>query len=189
MNETLPTEETILPGSEVKFATFWNRVGASLIDGFIISVVVVPVTYYNVINWKIPVLFIITSMIEIIYKPFLEYRYGATLGKMFLGLRVVGHSFGNVTVSEELRRVSFYMLPSILKFILMVRLYFSPVFRSISNYNAYSQYEVSSNPATAWIALIVSFVGIADCITFFLHEQRRSLHDLYAGTYVIEKQR
>jgi len=189
MNESLQNEESILPGDDVKFATFWNRLGASLIDGFIISVVVVPVTYYNVIYWKIPVLFIITSLMEIIYKPFLEYRYGATWGKMFLGLRVIGHSFQNVTLNEELRRVSFYMIPSILQFILMVRLYFSPVFHTLTSYNAYTQYEVSSNPSTMWIALIVSFLGIADCITFFLHEQRRSLHDIYAGTYVIEIQR
>src|ERR1700676_5018267 len=100
MNETKPEANSIFRESDIKFATFWSRFGASLIDGFIISFAVIPVTYYNVTSWKIPSLFVIASLIEIIYKPFLEYRYGATLGKMVLGLRVVGHSFEKVTLKE-----------------------------------------------------------------------------------------
>ena len=187
MNETKPDANSIFHESDIKFATFWSRFGASLIDGFIISFAVIPVTYYNVTSWKIPSLFVIASLIEIIYKPFLEYRYGATLGKMVLGLRVVGHSFEKVTLKEELRRVSFYMIPSILQFILILHIYFSPQFLSIKSYNEYNEYVVSANPATIWLGLIVFFLGTADCITFFLNEQRRSLHDIYAGTYVIER--
>jgi len=186
MNETKPDADSIFPEADIKFATFWSRFGASMIDGFIISFAVVPVTYFNVVSWKIPSVFIITSLIEIIYKPFLEYRYGATLGKMVLGLRVVGHSYERVTLNEELRRVSFYMIPSILQFILVLRIYFSHEFLSIKSYNQYSEYVVSANPATLWLGLIVFFLAAADCITFFLNDQRRALHDIYAGTYVIE---
>jgi len=92
-----------------------------------------------------------------------------------------------VSFNEEMRRVSFYMVPSIIQLMLTVRVYFSPEFFTIKNYNEYNQYVVSSNPATMVLGLLVFFLGIADCITFLLNPQRRSLHDLYAGTYVVEK--
>jgi uncharacterized RDD family membrane protein YckC len=38
-----------------------------------------------------------------------------------------------------------------------------------------------------WLNIIVFVLLVADCITFLTNDQNRSLHDLYAGTYVIEK--
>jgi hypothetical protein len=86
-----------------------------------------------------------------------------------------------------MRRVSFYMVPAILQFVLTVRNYFSTEFISVKNYNDFNQYLISSNPATLLLGGIVFFLGVADCLTFFLNNQRRALHDLYAGTYVVEK--
>ena len=100
MNETKPDANSIFREADIKFATFWSRFGASLIDGFIISFAVIPVTYYNVTSWKIPSLFVIASLIEIIYKPFLEY-VTEPHWKMVLGLRVVGHSFEKVTLKKR----------------------------------------------------------------------------------------
>jgi|SRR5450432_1207657 uncharacterized RDD family membrane protein YckC len=187
MNEPISDKESLFPEADIKFASFGSRFGATLIDGFIISGVILPVTYFNITAWKIPYLFILTSLLEIIYKPFLEYRYGATLGKMAVGIQVLGSQFQKVGFNEEMRRVSFYMVPSILQFILTVHFYFSPAFKSINNYNEFNHEIVSANPATLILGGIVFFLGTADCITFLINNQRRALHDLYAGTYVVEK--
>ncbi len=61
----------------------------------------------------------------------MEYRYGATLGKMAVGIKVVGHQFQKVTLQEELRRVSFYLVPSIIQQILTLKFYFSDQLDSI----------------------------------------------------------
>jgi uncharacterized RDD family membrane protein YckC len=187
MNDSVPDPDSLFPEADIKFASFWNRLGATLIDGLIITFIVLPVTYFNVVSWKIPILFISTSLLGIIYKPFLEYRFGATLGKMAVGIQVLGHQFQRVSFNEEMRRVSFYIIPSILQFVFTVRNYFSPEFISVKNYNEFNQYVVSSNPATLLLGGIVFFLGAADCLTFFLNNQRRALHDLYAGTYVVDK--
>jgi len=187
MYESVEDKDSLFPEADIKFASFWSRFGATMIDGLMISFIILPVTYYNIISWKIPSLFILTSLIEIVYKPFFEYRYGATLGKMAVGIRVLGHQFQRVSFNEEMRRVSFYMIPSILQFLLTVRIYFSAEFISVKNYAEYNQYVVSSNPATLLLGGIVFFLVMADCLIFFLNNQRRSLHDLYAGTYVVEK--
>jgi uncharacterized RDD family membrane protein YckC len=182
-------EESIFPEADIKFAAFWPRLGAMFLDGLILAIITLPVTYLNITLWKIPYLFILTSLPAIIYKPFMEYQYGATLGKMALGLKVVGHSYEKVTLNEELRRVSFYLVPGILQQILTAGVYFSSGFRSISNYQEFNQEIVRSNPSINWLNIIVSILLVADCIAFFSSNQRRSLHDIYAGTYVIESPR
>jgi uncharacterized RDD family membrane protein YckC len=186
MNESEPNEDFLLPESEIKFSNFWNRFGASMLDGILIIFVTMPLTYMNVTRWKIPALFILSSLIGITYKPFMEYRYGATFGKMALHLRVVGRSFGKVTLQEELRRVSFYLIPEILQQIMTFHIYFTASFLSIRHFQDYNELVIMSNPGIYWLNGIVFSLGVADCITFLLSPQRRALHDLYAGTYVIE---
>jgi uncharacterized RDD family membrane protein YckC len=187
MNESLPHEEPLFPEADIIFAKFWTRFSAGLIDGIITVIVVLPVTYFNVIQWKIPWIYILTSLFTVIYKPLMEYRYGATLGKMAMGIKVVGYQFQKVTLREVLRRVSFYLVPNIIQEILTLKVYFSRQLDSIQHYRDYNNYIVNSNPALYILNIIVFVLLIADCITFLSNDQNRSLHDIYAGTYVIEK--
>ncbi len=187
MNEPFPEDEPLFPDADIVFAKFWIRFGAFLADGLIIIIIILPVTYFNVIQWKIPWVFVLTSIITIAYKPFMEYQYGATLGKMAVGIQVVGNQFQKVTLTEELRRVSFYLVPSIIQQILTLKVYFSGQLDSIHHYKDYNDYIVSTNPALYILNIIVVALFVADTITFFSNDQNRSLHDIYAGTYVIEK--
>lgn len=182
----MPDDESLFPEADIMYSTFWNRVGASLIDGFILILISQPAIYFNITSWKIPSVFLLISLLTILYKPFLEYRYGATFGKMAVGLRVVGHDFGKITLNEELRRVSFYLVPSILQHILSLSVYYSTAFQSITGYREFNRYLVSSNPANLWINGIVLILLLADCVTFFSTRPGRFLHDIYAGTNVIE---
>ncbi len=186
MNESLENDEPMFPEADIVFAKFWTRFGAMLIDGLITIIIILPVTYFNVIQWKIPWVYIVTSLLTIVYKPFMEYEYGATLGKMAVGIKVVGHQFQKVTLKEELRRVSFYIVPNIIQQVLTLNFYFSHQLDSIQHYKDYNDYIVNSNPALYILNIIVIFLLIVDTITFLSNPQNRSLHDLYAGTYVIE---
>ena len=186
MNESLENDEPMFPEADIVYAKFWTRFGAMLIDGLITIIIILPVTYFNVIQWKIPWVYIVTSLLTIVYKPFMEYEYGATLGKMAVGIKVVGHQFQKVTLKEELRRVSFYIVPNIIQQVLTLNFYFSHQLDSIQHYKDYNDYIVNSNPALYILNIIVIVLLIVDTITFLSNVQNRSLHDLYAGTYVIE---
>jgi uncharacterized RDD family membrane protein YckC len=117
----------------------------------------------------------------------MEYQYGATLGKMAVGIKVVGHHFQKVTLKEELRRVSFYIVPNIIQQILTLKFYFSNQLNSIQHYKDYNDFIITTNPALYILNIIVVGLLIVDTITFFSNGQNRSLHDLYAGTFVIVK--
>ena len=187
MNEPKREEETIFPEAEIVFAKFWPRLGAYLLDGMIVTVVTLPIAYLNVTSWKLTALFIFTSILELSYKPFMEYQFGATLGKMAAGIQVVGRQFEKVSLSEEIKRVSFYLFPGALQALFALRIYFKTEFGSITRFNEYNQYVLEMNPAAVWLVVIVFILFIADLIVFLSNENHRSLHDLYAGTYVIEK--
>ena len=85
----------------------------------------------------------------------MEYEYGATLGKMAVGIKVVGHQFQKVTLKEELRRVSFYIVPNIIQQVLTLKVYFSDQLNSIKHYKDYNDFIVSTNPALYILNIIV----------------------------------
>jgi uncharacterized RDD family membrane protein YckC len=188
MNDKSP-EETIFPEADIIYSRFWDRLGALLLDGFIMILITMPVSYFNITSWKIPGLYIVIGLISILYKPVLECRYGATLGKMILGLEVVGHDFGRITVSEEVKRVSFYLFPAILQHIITAPLYFSSAFDTMYNYREFNRQVTAANPSLLWISGIVFVLFFADAVAFFVNQPNRTLHDVYADTNVIQRRR
>lgn len=187
MHEVKPDEDSIFPEADIRYSTFWERLGASLLDGFIMLALTMPPAYFNITNWKIPSIYILIGLFTVLYKPFLEYRYGATWGKMIVGIQVVGHNFEKITLQEELRRVSFYLVPSILQHVLTLVSYYSSVFLTTNNYQEFNSYIISANPSILWLNGMVIVLAVVDTITFLSTNPNRALHDMYAGTYVIER--
>jgi uncharacterized RDD family membrane protein YckC len=186
--ENMPQEDgSIFHEHEIIYARFGPRFGATLIDGILLMLIAVPLTYFNVTRWKMPALFALTSIISIIYKPYMEYKFSATLGKMAVGIQVLGYGYKKITLNEELRRVSFYLIPNIVSQIITISFYFSDKFRMIKDFKDYNDYITSANPALFWLNGIVIALFVADCFTFFTNPQKRALHDVYAGTYVVER--
>jgi len=189
MIDESPNEESIFPEADIVYSKFWDRLGAFLLDGCIVATITLPVSYFNITIWKIPSIYTGIALVSMLYKPFLECRYGATLGKMIVRLRVVGHDFEKITISEEIKRVSFYLFPAILQHIITLPVYFSAAFISINNYREFNRHVAANTPSLLWISGIALVLFLADTITFFATQPNRALHDVYAGTNVIEKQR
>lgn len=189
MNDESLNEESIFPEADIVYSKFWDRFGALLLDGCIVLALTLPASYFNVTVWKIPSLYVLIGLVTIFYKPVMECRFGATLGKMIVGLLVVGRDFEKVTISEELKRVSFYLFPAILQHIITLPLYFSTAFNTINNYKEFNRQVSVSNPSLLWINGIVFVLFIADTVAFFVNQPNRALHDVYAGTNVIVRKR
>jgi hypothetical protein len=171
-NNAESPEESIFPEADIVYSKFWDRLGAYLLDGCIVLAVTLPLSYFNITSWKIPSLYILIGLISILYKPVLECRYGATLGKMIVRLEVVGHDFGKITVSEEVKRVSFYLSPPFCNNITTALFRYG--FDSINNYRNQQRSRKQS-----------SYWDQRDCICicghcrFFVNQPNRALHDVY----------
>lgn len=167
-----------------KFAGFWIRVGASLID-LVVYLPLIGLNMYNLYVWKIIPLYFLLFLLLIIYKPFMEFKYGATLGKMAVNIKVVNQDFGKITLAQAIIRYIPWILNQAVEIISAVILFQHPDFYSISSMVEFGnlQNELIS-PAYSFITSMFSLIS---CIIVGLTSHKQGLHDLMANTYCIYK--
>ena len=69
-------------------AGFWIRVGAYFIDSVIFFPIII-LSIWNTYSFKSIAVLILMNLPGLIYKPFMESFFGATLGKMACGIKVI----------------------------------------------------------------------------------------------------
>ncbi|UTW62491.1 RDD family protein [bacterium SCSIO 12741] len=88
---------------EPAYAGFWTRVGASIVDT-IVLLPAIGLMMYSLLSLQSNAIVILVLLILMIYKPFMEFRYGATLGKMAVGIKVVDENQNPITLKHALLR-------------------------------------------------------------------------------------
>ncbi len=112
--------------NEQQYAGFWVRVGASIIDTImILMIIAIPLTViYGLGYWTdggedAPIFrgvwdAVLNNILPMILILWFWHRYGATPGKMILGLKIVDAATGDkMTVGQEVGRYFAY-IPAIL---------------------------------------------------------------------------
>jgi len=169
----------------VIYGTFRKRFGALFIDGLVLM----PITglvMYNMFAWKSPFVLVFISLISLVYKPLLEYKYGATLGKMAIKLTVVNTAYEKVNLAESLTRNVFAILLGIFSIITTLLLFNAPGFEDATTFTGYSALSRASSLNTGY-SIFAFTIYLVDCIFLWSDDRKRSLHDRIASTYVIEK--
>jgi uncharacterized RDD family membrane protein YckC len=69
-------------------AGFWVRVGAYIID-FLVFIPITILVVWNTYSLKNTVVLVLLAVPGLLYKPLMESFFGATLGKMACGLKVI----------------------------------------------------------------------------------------------------
>ena len=111
--------DSYLSAEPLVSAPFWSRVGAKIIDVIVVLVVMCPLAW--LISQMappgfLPVIMLLTvfvggSIVFGVYTMVAERRYGQTLGKHLLGLRVVRETGARISIGEAFVR----QLPAILQ--------------------------------------------------------------------------
>jgi uncharacterized RDD family membrane protein YckC len=170
----------------IKYGGFWPRFGALLLDGLILAPITFGIMYFNIIAWKSSLLMILLTLISIAYKPFLEYSYGATWGKMALKLKVVNLQFERASLQEILLRNVFHIVPSLITLFFSIGLYNDPEFESVTGFMQYSAFT-RNFPILQYISYCSGAITLIDAIVLLADTQKRSLHDKIGQTYVIDQ--
>jgi uncharacterized RDD family membrane protein YckC len=170
----------------VMYGGFWPRFGALFLDGLILGLPTITLSYFNVVTWKSSALLILISFISIVYKPFMEFQYGATFGKMALNLRVVGHDFQKPTFTEIFLRNIFNIASGVFSLASSVIIFNSMNFQSLTGYMEFNtlitnQRGSSIFQGSYFLILLIEFICLVS------DKQRRALHDRIGKTYVIVK--
>ncbi|HTF81037.1 MAG TPA: RDD family protein [Cytophagales bacterium] len=167
-------DQEYLHDDSVNYAKVWQRVLALFIDVVLLWILSSILSHFVFATYTS----VVVSFISLLYKPGLEYFYGATIGKMALQIKVVDANLEPPTVTQVILRNIFQILNQIIG-TLMVS---SPsVYRDL----------LSDLPFTVnlfffnylWFAALM----LIDFGFLMINRKNQSLHDLMAQTLVVRK--
>jgi len=166
----------------VVYATFIQRMYAFIID----CLVFIPLNLlgnFNTLSIKSFSLSIFIAIVWWIYKPVMEWKYGATLGKMVLKIRIV---------DEDLKDLSFNQ--AALRFLPYFAVSLSLLFSTFALFNVVGFYEANTLeefqqlqeylPDNS-VASITIFFFIFSCSSIMLDEKKQAIHDRFSQTYCV----
>lgn len=166
----------------VTFAGFWIRVGAALVDTLAFIPVIV-LSFYNMMSWKIYLLDVLLTFSWIIYKPYFEYKYQATLGKMAVGIKVVSEDLKGITIEQSVIRFTFYLLGYLITLFTNWMIFNNPEFQEITSLIEVSEFQAQESEEL--LSMITSSLLFISIIFVAFDAQRQALHDKMAKTFVI----
>lgn len=185
MENILDYDITEKRNEKVMYATFWTRVGASLID-FLVLVILVPITIYNMVDWKsIPIL-VVSTAVSILYKPVMEYKYGATVGKMAAKIKVTNYEFQNPNLQEIILRNIFHLSSGIINLVMSLYIFSLPEFGDVETYRDYQTFVAASK--SSMLSIVLGLITIVDVLFMFSDSQNRTLHDKIGKTLVLKRE-
>lgn len=177
--------DTEIAGEEsLRLANFFTRAIASVLDNLILLPAIF-VSYYNIIEWKILGLDLIIAGALFLYKPLMEFQYGATLGKMLVKIRVIDRVDGRLSLDQALTRFVFYAFVYILSGIQNWQLFNAEGFEEVRDLVSFGEWVQTQD---SWVSDISSFGStfiLISILFMFFNPWKQTLHDKIADTYVV----
>lgn len=166
LDELLPENE------EVQYAKFWQRLLAMLIDGIIFAILQRALKFFFFGDY----VYLLSAFSVLLYKPVMEYLYGATLGKMAMKIKVVSTDLIAPTIAQVILRNVFSILHQFIKL-----LFFSSPFALAQVYDfGFLPYKLPIE-SLAFTTLI-----LIDALVLVFNRNNQALHDLIAKTIVVK---
>jgi uncharacterized RDD family membrane protein YckC len=161
-----------------RYHTFWERFWAGCVDALVLAPIGLSDNYVSrpgrpeavLITWAI-----FSSFVVLGYSIFMHTRYGQTVGKMVLGVKVWDVSESRLpSLKQAFLRDIGSVVPRVAALGYFVFLVISQRFVSLD--------QVHKLPGV--IVNWVDFWFLVEVITMLTNEKRRALHDFIAGTVV-----
>jgi uncharacterized RDD family membrane protein YckC len=168
----------------VEYAGFWIRVLASLIDSFVLIPIVL-LSFYNMFNLKSILLMVLLVILQTIYKPFLEWRYGGILGKMAVKIQIVTEQLGRITFEQAIGRYAPWLISQGLSLITTFLLFNDSDFQNMKGLQEMT--VITERLPLNDISTIYSFIFIILVGSLVVDNRKQGVHDKIARTLCIKK--
>ncbi|MCM4162403.1 MULTISPECIES: RDD family protein [unclassified Arenibacter] len=174
---------------EPRYAKFWDRFGAYILDALIVGLISYGINYLNFISLKSFYIYLPIALIAILYKPYMESRHQATLGKMALNLKVTNLNYEQIDFEKSLLRSLIVMIPALFFIPVQYLAFYNPNLLAIEGFWNFSKGVAETYPTMRTFNSIYSLVFIADLIFLLTDSSKRnrSLKDRIAKTLVLQK--
>lgn len=165
-------------------AGFWVRFGSQFIDS-IVFIPIIVLYFWNLFSFKSTALLILTSLPEFFYKPCMESFYGATLGKMANGIKVIDESGNRLCLSDAYLRAMPFLVSSGVTLAGQLMLFSSPEFESVTSLIKLG--EANQESFLDFVGSIVGLLIVIECVVAAFTFRKRALHDMLAESYCVYK--
>ena len=165
-----------------------TRIGAYITDVIVISLITVPLNYLNIVHLRSFIIYLLVALAAILYKPLLEYYFGATLGKYALDIKVSNENLEKITLSQSFKRSSILLIAPVLYIPIYYLAFNNSVLIELSSFMEFSQGVQAHYPYQTIIGYFSFAILLADLIIMLTDSKKlfRSLHDRIGQTYVLK---
>lgn len=170
--------------NQIEYAGAWIRTKASLFDG-LVTAPIGGIVIYNLLIVKSFPLLIFTTLLLLLYKPLMEWRYKATLGKMVCKIKVVNEKKEFLTIDQAFGRSIPWIINHALSLMSYYYIFQTEAFNkmnSIFNMEALSVSTPVENANTVYFFIFLVILG-----SLIYDKRYQGFHDKIAKTLVIKK--
>lgn len=163
-----------------KYTSFGERLAAGLIDGLVfVPFVIVDSVFIakNTNGWLVVTWTMLMTIASFLYSVLMHARYGQTLGKMAMKIKVVDVSeTRDIGLRKAFLRDSVWIAVELIGFFILL-------------YGIVSEGFISDDITLVYDSYFAWFGGawfLLELITMLTNSKRRALHDFIAGTVVMK---
>ncbi|MEM9549211.1 MAG: RDD family protein [Bacteroidota bacterium] len=167
----------------IEYATFLDRFLAFLLD-FLITFGPIFYLVYLGYTQKNLMFLLISAVLGMLYKPFMEGIWGATLGKMIMKITVVDSDMATVGLGQSILKNTIYIVSSVLGILGHFWLVGTERFQESEGYMEVAAITQDSPYSTVTIIWMVVIIG--SCFAMFASDKGQTLHDRLANTFCVK---
>lgn len=132
-----------------------------------------------------PIVYLIGIGFLVLYKPMMEGLFGATIGKMLLGLLVVSKQWTKIGLVTAVIRASLFIVASIPSYMTYYKMKQEEI--SITDMAAMAAFQ-EANKSLQYLGNALSIITLIACVVVAFNVRKRGLHDMLADTFVVYKE-
>ena len=172
---------------EVTYASFWTRTKALIIDAFVVGMLSGAINFYNILEIKSFWLYLIMAVIGMLYKPFMEHFYCATLGKMAMKIKVVSYDFERISLDASFLRSIFQIVPVLFSIPIYYSAFNNEELMLLNDFLDFMMAFSAAYPSLSMMSNISFAIFGIELVLFFTDSEKknRSLHDRIARSCVV----
>jgi uncharacterized RDD family membrane protein YckC len=168
-------------------ASPWSRLAAAILDGIILFPIGILVVFLSSRSLKSAfLLFPIYQLVYVSYQAFFHAKFGATLGKMALKMKVVNEDYSSIDFFTALKRISVEGVLQGALMILSIEILFSMRghFVVTSMMDFAKAVQVGPYHTVNMLEGVWDYLGFMCCL---FSQKRKAIHDFIAGTVVVKQ--
>ena len=171
------------------YANVGERILAVLLDGlFLIPLTIGMLVFNSMSLYNYYYTFVVSQLIVAVYTIYLPVRYGATPGKLVIGLTILKIDGAAISYRESFLKYLPSFLLGLFAFVIQtcnISMVDEATYNSLG-WIAQSKYLQSYSPISTWLQMGIMYAYfLGSLLIVLLNSRKRSLSDVIAGTVVV----